>query len=307
MNENQIDTFLAIALHGSFSRAAQTLYISQPAVTYRIRSLEEELGVRLFDCGTFSAMLTPAGEAFFEEAKKLRDMFFESRSRMLDFSPESVVTLGFPEIMLKDGRAFLAIMDECNKAIGGSDGHLVRSRRLDKAPMHIQQLLRGEVDLIFADLGLEELRGERFEKRRLFNEIPRVWMHKSHPLAKKRSVRMEDLRGNKVYLYEDETSFTMRAREALMSRGIEPRMSCAPSLMELAPYLLRADGVTLTNQRPIEYGEMVCLALEDEMKNDVGIAWVKNRTTPRLRQAIHIIEGMPWESWLDQSSRLEKR
>ena len=55
MNENQIDTFIEIAQTGSFSRAAQNMHISQPAVTYRMRMLEEELGVKLFDCAAFAA------------------------------------------------------------------------------------------------------------------------------------------------------------------------------------------------------------------------------------------------------------
>ena len=298
MNENQIDTFLEIAQTGSFSRAAQNLHISQPAVTYRMRMLEEELGTKLFDCAAFAAELTPAGEAFLQEAKALREMFEKARSRMLAFIPESTITLGFPDMMLHDGRAFLRIMDECTREIGGSDGSLIRSRRLDKAPMHVQQLLRGEVDLIFGDLGLEELSGDRFECRRLFDERAYVCMNRMHPLAKKKNLKAADLKGEMIYLYEDETSFPMRVREMLLEKDIEPVEMGFPSFVQAVPHLLLGDGIAITNQQPITHERLVFVPLDMERTIDIGIAWDKSRVTPRLRQAIRIIENMPWGEWM---------
>ena len=298
MNENQIDTFLAVAQQGSFSHAAQSLYISQPAVTYRIRALEEELGAKLFDCSVFAAVLTPAGQAFYDEARQLSGMFYMARRRMLAFAPQSTITLGFPEMMLRDGRAFLQVMDACAQALGGEDGKLVASKKLERAPLHVQQLIRGEVDLIFADLGLEELRGERFERRRLFGEQARVCMHKAHPLAQAKSLHAGDLEGTTVYLYEDDTSFPMRVRELLSSKGIAPDAQSFPSLMQLLPKLLKGNGVTITNDRPAVHEELVYRPLQLEKNIDIGIAWMKERATPRLRQAVHIIENLPWEMWL---------
>ncbi|MBR5302129.1 MAG: LysR family transcriptional regulator [Clostridia bacterium] len=298
MNENQIDTFLEIAQTGSFSRAAQNMHISQPAVTYRMRMLEEELGTKLFDCAAFAAELTPAGEAFVQEATALREMFEKARIRMLEFLPESVITLGFPDMMLHDGRAFLRIMDQCSREIGGSDGRLIRSKRLDKAPAHVQQLLRGEVDLIFGDLGLEELDSDKFECRRLFDERACVCMNRTHPLAQKKSLKAADLQGETIYLYEDETSFPMRARELLLEKNIEPADMSFPSFVQVLPHLLLGNGVAITNQQPVTHDRLVFLPLDMERTIDIGIAWVRSRTTPRLRQAVRIIENMPWSEWM---------
>ena len=298
MNENQIDTFLEIAQTGSFSRAAQNMHISQPAVTYRMRMLEDELGAKLFDCAAFAAELTPAGKAFWQEATALRDMFEKARIRMLEFMPESVITLGFPDMMLHDGRAFLRIMDQCSREIGGSDGRLIRSKRLDKAPAHVQQLLRGEVDLIFGDLGLEELGSDKFECRRLFDERAYVCMNRVHPLAQRKSLKAADLKGETVYLYEDETSFPMRAREILLDESIVPADMSFPSFVQVLPHLLLGDGVAITNQRPIDHERLIFIPLDMERTIDIGIAWVKSRTTPRLRQAVRIIENMPWVEWM---------
>jgi DNA-binding transcriptional LysR family regulator len=49
MNFDQLETFLEVARHTSFSRAAEKRFRTQPAISSQIPSLEEEIGARLFD------------------------------------------------------------------------------------------------------------------------------------------------------------------------------------------------------------------------------------------------------------------
>ena len=62
MVSKQDETFLAIAQAGSVSKAAQGLYLSQPAVSRSLKRLEEDLGVQLFDREAAPLRLTQAGE-----------------------------------------------------------------------------------------------------------------------------------------------------------------------------------------------------------------------------------------------------
>ena len=111
MTEHQLETFLAIVKHGSYSRAAENLYISQPTVSYRIRTLEKELGVRLFTYVDFQARLTPAGASLVQEAEQLCSQMKALRTRMTQFSPARTLTIGFPEMMLlSSSHTFLRIM-----------------------------------------------------------------------------------------------------------------------------------------------------------------------------------------------------
>ena len=61
MNTIQLECFIAVAQHMNFSRAADELKITQPAVSHQIRTLEEELDVKLFKRTSREVALTPEG------------------------------------------------------------------------------------------------------------------------------------------------------------------------------------------------------------------------------------------------------
>ena len=69
----QIDTFIKVAESGSFSKAAELLYMTPTAVMKQINSLEKELGVTLFSRTNHGLTLTGAGESFLQDARYLTD------------------------------------------------------------------------------------------------------------------------------------------------------------------------------------------------------------------------------------------
>jgi len=67
----ELECFVAVAEHHSFSQAARHLHLSQPPLTRHIQSLEAKLGTKLFDRNTHGVSLTPAGTIFLEDARAI--------------------------------------------------------------------------------------------------------------------------------------------------------------------------------------------------------------------------------------------
>src|SRR5713101_2225555 len=71
MDYDQIASFLEVAKLQSFSRAAEKIYRTQPAISAQVRLLEQECGEKLFDRSGKKVLLTPAGEILSRYAQKL--------------------------------------------------------------------------------------------------------------------------------------------------------------------------------------------------------------------------------------------
>ncbi|NLM51921.1 MAG: LysR family transcriptional regulator [Firmicutes bacterium] len=70
----QLEAFVAVARHRSFSRAAEELFLSQPTVSAHIKSLERKLGTSLFDRSKSELILTQAGRILLRYAKDILDL-----------------------------------------------------------------------------------------------------------------------------------------------------------------------------------------------------------------------------------------
>ncbi|MBP6115209.1 MAG: LysR family transcriptional regulator [Neisseriaceae bacterium] len=77
MDLNQIKSFIAVANHGNLTQAAETLHLSQPAVTAQIKAMEKKLDVALFLRTAQGMVPTPAGEAFLPKAEQLLNQVYQ--------------------------------------------------------------------------------------------------------------------------------------------------------------------------------------------------------------------------------------
>jgi DNA-binding transcriptional LysR family regulator len=82
MNTIQLECFLSVAEHLNFSRASEELKITQPAVSHQIRTLEDELGVRLFRRTSKSVELTTEGLLFLPDADMILKTALSARARL---------------------------------------------------------------------------------------------------------------------------------------------------------------------------------------------------------------------------------
>ncbi len=88
MADRRLQVFHAVAKHGSFTRAADALFMTQPAVTFQIKQLEDQYGTRLFDRRHGSITLTPAGELVLDYARRILALSDEMDIRVAELTGE---------------------------------------------------------------------------------------------------------------------------------------------------------------------------------------------------------------------------
>lgn len=89
MEIDQVETFLAVATFGGFHRAAEALRISQPAVSARIKALEESLGAKLFARSRSGLTVSDAGRTFRPHAEQLLRLAALARQAVHEAQPAS--------------------------------------------------------------------------------------------------------------------------------------------------------------------------------------------------------------------------
>ncbi len=88
MADRRLQVFHAVAKHLSFTRAADALFMTQPAVTFQIKQLEEQYSTRLFERRHGSISLTPAGELVLSYAEKILALSDEMETRLSEMTGE---------------------------------------------------------------------------------------------------------------------------------------------------------------------------------------------------------------------------
>jgi len=88
MADRRLQVFHAVAKQLSFTKAAEVLFMTQPAVTFQIKQLEEHFNTRLFDRGHGRISLTPAGELVLSYAEKILGLSSEMDVRLSEMTGE---------------------------------------------------------------------------------------------------------------------------------------------------------------------------------------------------------------------------
>ncbi len=179
--------FCQTARLGSVSRAAEALYVSQPAITLQLQALERELGVRLFDRSGRRLIPTHEGEVLYALARPLvegidglegsfRDQLRGEDAGELDVAAgSSTILYLLPGIVEAFRAAQPGVRLRLHNVTGASGLDLLRSDAVDLA---VGSMLDVPTDLSYAPL-------YRFE--------PMLITPLDHPLARKAELRLEDL------------------------------------------------------------------------------------------------------------------
>lgn len=185
MDLAELQVFLTVAREGSFSRAAERLYRTQPAVSLAIRKLEESLGQPLFVRGARPVRLTDAGSLLREYAERLLNLRDEVKKGLLELEglKRGELSLGVNESSI---HALLPALAKFREAHPGVQVRLHRmfSRDIPHEVVNYRLDL-GAVSFVPRDA---QLQATEILKDELTFVVP-----PKHHLAKRREVGIEEL------------------------------------------------------------------------------------------------------------------
>ncbi|EDB6739979.1 LysR family transcriptional regulator [Salmonella enterica subsp. enterica serovar Enteritidis] len=219
-----LHTFVAVAQQGTLGRAAETLNLSQPALSKTLNELEQLTGTRLFERGRLGAQLTVPGEQFLTHAVKVLDALNtagQALNRKEDASADVVRVGALPT-------AALGILP----AAIGRFHQQQKSTSLQVATMNNTMLLAGlksgEIDLGIGRMSDPELRGG-LNYELLFLESLKLVVRPGHPLLQE-TITLSRVMEWPVVVSPKGTVPRQNAEALLQSQGCKMPAGCIETL-----------------------------------------------------------------------------
>jgi DNA-binding transcriptional LysR family regulator len=275
----QLQSFLALAGLRNFRKASQAVYVSQPTLTFQIKSLEEALGVKLFERSRQHVALTDAGIAFGEYAETILKTAAKAQAHLGALQNRLRLRISCGPVgqyvLLSSVLRSLAACDE-NFQLELCE--LTTEEQLARLPM-------GGVDALFM-VGALPIPGMRFDP--ISKETLVAMVSRHSPLARRKQISVYDLRDKKIIASRaEECRFHQPFLHQLFEPfGIVPRIlevpySCAVQLA----YAGAGEGIVLATASMMKctFPDVVAVPFAEELPElQLGIAAMESNKSPAL-------------------------
>ena len=226
MDTQQLQAFITIAELNSFSKAAQQLHLTQPAVSKRIANLEDNLGCKLLDRIGRSIRLTEAGSALLPRAKKILNEFNDTRNAISNLSGNVQGSLKLATSHHIGLHHLPNILRRYTEQFPNVDLEL-EFLDSDKAYEAIQQ---GKIELAIITLSTQ--------KHQSINTLP-LWHDQlnfvcsvNHPLAREKNPSLHDLAKYPAILPDASTTTTQLVQTLMNKANTELKLSMPTNYLE---------------------------------------------------------------------------
>jgi DNA-binding transcriptional LysR family regulator len=286
-----LEAFVAVAEELHFGRAAERLHISQPPLSTRIRNLERDLHLQLFERSTRSVVLTDAGARLLGPARRVLDDVGSARdvAAAIASGEQGRVRIGFAGASSQ--RALPLLTRAARSAHPGIELVLQSQTYVYTA---LERLVNGSLDLAFARLPIPhpELAWRVVEVEDLVCALPA-----GHPLASSPRIRLGDLHQEDfVSLPDDQGSILQSTMEAMcVTAGFRPRVAqVAPDSSTVLALVAAGAGVTITlsSVRPVQTVGIEYRPIEGARPAHMfaALAWRRDDPSPALAKVLESSE-----------------
>ncbi|HUP30721.1 MAG TPA: LysR substrate-binding domain-containing protein [Usitatibacter sp.] len=214
MRLTQLRSFHAVARAGGFTGGAKLLHISQPTVTTQVRFLEETYGCELFYRRGHKVSLTPLGEQLYELAQKIFTLESET-VHLLEDSGE--LRSGHLRVGAVGPFHVTEMLARFNQRFPG----LQVSVRVGNSEAVLESLVDYQTDVaVLAQLNQDP----RFHSVPYSRHPIVVFVPRAHRFARRKSIRIQELEGERMILRELGSTTRKALDDALKKAGVTPRM-----------------------------------------------------------------------------------
>jgi DNA-binding transcriptional LysR family regulator len=263
----ELQVFLMVAKEGSFSRAAERLYRTQPAVSLTIRKLEDDLGQPLFVRGARPVRLTDAGTLLLDYAERLINLRDEVKKGLseLETLTRGELSLGVNESSI---HALLSALGTFRQL---HPGVLVRVHRmLSRDIPHEVLNYRLDVGAISYVPQEPQLQATEIRKDELTLVVP-----PKHVLAKKREVDVADLGDEDFIAHSVESPYRRRVIELFARNRTELKMPIEmPTIESIKRFVQMGMGVAIVPRMCVQW--------------EIDHGWMKEVKVRQLNMPRHV-------------------
>ena len=283
MDFDQLETFLEVARHASFSRAAEKRFRTQPAISSQIRGVEEEVGAKLFDRSGGKVSLTAAGKAFLKYVEETLDA---RKAMMVAIAEMERVPRGEIIVGANEGTCLHILPHVFAEFKKQYPEVSVNIKRADYAKV-LESIIDNSVDFGVVSLPVSD------------NRLTVVLIHRdelvliappSHPLGRMKSATIAD--ASRFPLIVPKAGHTRDAIEQIFhERRLKPNFTMELDSSELLKRFVAADvGIGFISRSNVEEDvrakALVAIAIADaHVRRDLALVFRKDKALSRAALA----------------------
>ncbi|AXI38316.1 LysR family transcriptional regulator [Bacillaceae bacterium ZC4] len=274
MELRDIQSFIEVANHQSFTKAAEHSYLSQPSLSKAVKKLEEEFHMELLERSTRHIQLTDAGKVVYEQGKKLMSILEETKMLLDELANVAIgeIKIGIPPLI---GTGFFP-------SIAGNFHQQYPNVKLELVEVGarvVEQLVEeGEIDVGIVVLPVDE---SIFHISSFFTDEFVLFIHKDHSLACKQRVSVKELEKESFILFAKNFTLHEFIINTCKNSGFTPNIAYESSQWDLILELVSSKmGITLL---PKVIGgkqnnpDIVIIPLKEKVLWHLGIITKKGR------------------------------
>lgn len=280
MNFYQLIYFRKVAETKSISRAAEELFITQPAVSKQVRALEDELGERLFDRIGKKVFLTKTGQVLLVHADRILRSVEEAKTAVRDLSEEC------------SGELVIGTSDHISlhRLPGILKSYITAFPKVDlKLRCHRSETVLQMVGKNLVDIGVITLPrvSANLISRVIWKDPMSLVFPKGHPLTELERVRLKDITTYGMILPETGTTTRETIDAAFTRKKLIPNVTMEVAYIETIKGLVKAGlGVSILPDKAVEQevksGAIVKAKIQDaHFSRDLGVVYLKDKFLSR--------------------------